>query len=150
MTDEEIVLNAIMLFEAIEQDDIDKTKILIDNLNNNFTPTQNVTNLNELFSFARLLENKNFNISNSLRYAIYNLNNITGMERIKWIVTTIDLLDERDKNKIETFIEQFINSNDPIIDYQMTSLVQMCVTIDNYDLLGKLRQKIAEGGITNG
>lgn len=145
MDNKQLVLTAIALLDAIEQNNLNETKSLVEELNNNFVPTPETQNLNQLISYMDILENKNFIANEALEYCINNLNNILNIERVKWLVTTSKLLNDLNKEEIANFILNFINQNNEILDYEMATLVQLCVTIDRYDLLNLLREKIEEG-----
>ena len=144
MENKQLVLTVMKLLNAIEQNDLTQTKSLVLELNNNFIPTSENQNLNQLIPYMDILENKNFEANESLEYCINNLNNVLNTERAKWLIIIFKLLKNLNKDEISNFIINFINQDEEILDYQMVSLVQLCVTIDRYDLLNLLREKIGE------
>ena len=144
MENKQLVLTVMELLNAIEQNDLIQTKFLVLELNNNFIPTSENQNLNQLIPYMDILENKNFEANESLEYCINNLNNVSNIERAKWLITIFKLLKDLNKDEISNFITNFINQDEEILDYQMVSLVQLCVTIDRYDLLNLLQEKIRE------
>lgn len=142
MNNREIMLMSISLLNAINENDLTTTKILVQDLNDNFQPSPNMQNLNQLISFSDIIENKNFEINESFDYAINNLCNISNIDEIKWLITVLELLKNKNIIEIENFILQSLEKN-IIRDYEIQSLIQLCVTIDRYDLLNQLKDKIS-------
>lgn len=142
MNEKEIILKSINLLEAIRINNVSLTKSLVEELNNNFVPTENITTFNELIPLYDIYNN--LKVPNeSFEYVINNLNNIYNVDRIKWSILIRKLLIENNKENIKNLIIDTL-SQEIIFDYQIPLLVQLCVTIDRYDLLNQIREKIKE------
>ena len=139
----EIILTAISLLNAIKDNNLDLTKELVENLNNNFQPNPDLTDLGQIISFFAIFENNNFDSNDALDYALENLNNVNNTETTKWIIKFSKLMSERNEEKIKEFITEYLNS-DKIYDYQTANLIQLCIIIDDYELLEQVRKKIIE------
>ena len=139
----EIIMTSISLLNAINNNDLNLTKELVENLNINFVPTEDMQNLNQLISFSDIVENKNYEINESLEYALNNLNNVINTNIVKWNINFTKLILNKNKNDIETFILNNLNK-EQILDYEIQGLIQLCVTIDRYDLLNQIREIISK------
>lgn len=139
----EIIMTSISLLNAINNNDLNLTKELVENLNINFVPTEDMQNLNQLISFSDIAENKNYEINESLEYALNNLNNVINTNIVKWNINFTKLILNKNKNDIETFILNNLNK-EQILDYEIQGLIQLCVTIDRYDLLNQIREIISK------
>jgi hypothetical protein len=133
MNEKEIILKSINLLEAIRVNDVSLTKSLVEELNNNFIPTENVTTFNELIPLYDIYNN--LKVPNeSFEYVINNLNNIYNVDRIKWSILIRKLLIENNKENMKNLIVDTL-SQEIVFNYQIPLLIQLCVTIDRYDLL---------------
>lgn len=139
----EIIMTSISLLNAINNNDLNLTKELVENLNVNFIPTEDMKNLNQLISFSDIAENRNYEINESLEYALNNLNNVINTNIVKWNINFTKLILNKNKNDIETFILNNLNK-EQILDYEIQGLIQLCVTIDRYDLLNQIREIISK------
>ena len=139
----EIIMTSISLLNAINNNDLNLTKELVENLNTNFVPTEDMRNLNQLISFSDIIENRNYEINESLEYALNNLNNVINTNIVKWNINFTKLILNKNKNDIETFILNNLNK-EQILDYEIQGLIQLCVTIDRYDLLNQIREIISK------
>ena len=139
----EIIMTSISLLNAINNNDLNLTKELVENLNTNFVPTEDMRNLNQLISFSDIVENRNYEINESLEYALNNLNNVINTNIVKWNINFTKLILNKNKNDIETFILNNLNK-EQILDYEIQGLIQLCVTIDRYDLLNQIREIISK------
>ena len=139
----EIIMTSISLLNAINNNDLNLTKELVENLNTNFVPTEDMQNLNQLISFSDIVENRNYEINESLEYALNNLNNVINTNIVKWNINFTKLILNKNKNDIETFILNNLNK-EQILDYEIQGLIQLCVTIDRYDLLNQIREIISK------
>lgn len=146
MEKKELILKSISVIEAIENNDLEKVKILIDDLNYNLEQkeiNEGVTYYSSEFIPFNQLINSEKSLNETLLYVVSNLNGIYGgRENIEWRVKTLLLLNSQDRNnKIENFIIDFIENNSTIEDYKMSMLIQMCIIIDRYDLLKQIKTK---------
>lgn len=133
MSEKDVILKAISLLEAIKTNNIDLTKSIVDELNANFVPTENVINFNELLPLYDIYSN--LKVSNeSFEYVLDNLKNIFNIDRIRWSISIRKILIEDNKAKMEELIINTLNKKD-LADYQIPLLVQLSVTVDRYDLL---------------
>ena len=139
----EIIMTSISLLNAINNNDLNLTKELVENLNTNFVPTEDMRNLNQLISFSDIIENRNYESNESLEYALNNLNNVINTNIVKWNINFTKLILNKNKNDIETFILNNLNK-EQILDYEIQGLIQLCVTIDRYDLLNQIREIISK------
>ena len=139
----EIIMTSISLLNAINNNDLNLTKELVENLNTNFVPTEDMQNLNQLISFSDIVVNRNYEIKESLEYALNNLNNVINTNIVKWNINFTKLILNKNKNDIETFILNNLNK-EQILDYEIQGLIQLCVTIDRYDLLNQIREIISK------
>lgn len=139
----EIIMTSISLLNAINNNDLSLTKELVENLNTNFVPTEDMQNLNQLISFSDIVENRNYEVNESLEYALNNLNNVINTNIVKWNINFTKLILNKNKNDIETFILNNLNK-EQILDYEIQGLIQLCVTIDRYDLLNQIREIISK------
>lgn len=133
MTETDLVLTTIELLKAINQNDLENTKILVDYLNNNFEPMEGFMSLDEVIPLNDMLNNNN----ESFLYVINNLQNYPNIDRIQWYITVKMLQSNNDNNKIEQFIIDSINSNN-VEDYQVINLINLCTRTQRYDLLDNL------------
>ena len=132
----DILLNALSLLEAIYKNDLEKAKILVDYLNNNFEPQDGLYFLNDIIPLNSIVNNVN---NDTVLYVLNNLKHMPeAIEQLKWNINSIYLLKENDPEIIKEFILNIINNN-KIQNYQIPVLIQLCVTIDNYDLLKNIR-----------
>lgn len=132
----DILLNALSLLEAIYKNDLEKAKILVDYLNNNFEPQDGLYFLNDIIPLNSIVNNVN---NDTVLYVLNNLKHMPeAIEQLKWNINSIYLLKENDPEIIKEFILNIINNN-KIQNYQIPVLIQLCVTIDNYDLLENIR-----------
>lgn len=142
MSEKDVILKAISLLEAIKTNNIDLTKSIVDELNANFVPTENVINFNELLPLYDIYSN--LKVSNeSFEYVLDNLKNIFNIDRIRWSISIRKILIEDNKAKMEELIINTLNKKD-LADYQIPLLVQLSVTVDRYDLLNQIRERIKE------
>ena len=72
MTEKEIILKSIDLLKAIKQNDIEKTKELVEYLNVNFESTENIFNFNEIITLYEIFANMTY-ITDSFAYVLNNL-----------------------------------------------------------------------------
>lgn len=132
----DILLNALSLLEAIYKNDLEKAKILVDYLNNNFEPQDGLYFLNDIIPLNSIVNNVN---NDTVLYVLNNLKHMPeAIEQLKWNINSIYLLKENNPEIIKEFILNIINNN-KIQNYQIPVLIQLCVTIDNYDLLENIR-----------
>lgn len=139
MNENDIILKAISLLEAIQEDNIEEAKSLVNYLNTNFEPTEEFYSLNVLIPLHSVIVHDN-NGNDTFLYVLNNLKYIDDVnyEQLKWNIYAINLLKKGKYEEIENFLLNLIENND-IKDYQMPILIQMCVTIDNYNLLKEIR-----------
>lgn len=139
MNRQEIISNANLLLEAIDNNNIELTEVLVDYLNNNFELLNNeFSDLTELIPLSTISHNSN-RITEAFLYAINNLNCIKDSKILKWN-SNIALL----QNNIEKkeFALNFINSADKIENYQIPFLIQSCILMDDYELIQQIKNKL--------
>jgi hypothetical protein len=142
MSEIEVTIKAIDLLEAIKNNDLEKTINLVNWLNLNFQPVEGLLTLNELISFHEILESLK-KTNESFEYALYNLNGIENKDEMLWHVTIMKLVQNSNEDEIKAFILSILK-NEEVLKYQRGALVRLSVVIDDYDLLRKVRAKIAE------
>ena len=132
MDKQEIISNANLLLEAINNNDIELTEVLVNYLNNNFKLLNNeFSDLTELIPLSTISHDPN-HITDAFLYAINNLNCIKDSKILKWN-SDIALLHNNVEKK--EFALNFINSVDKIENYQIPFLIQSCILMDNYELI---------------
>lgn len=139
-SEKQLLLRAIELLKAIQDDDINLTQNLVQDLNGDF---ENRKEKNLYFNNILVNHNK-FN-NESYKYMIYNLQYLTNAETIQWEFEINSLLKENNKNQLKNFIATISQSEDPIPHYKKNALVQICITLDKYDLLEQLMERLEEG-----
>lgn len=142
MDNKEFILQAIALIEYIKEDNLAATKELITWFNNNFQPNNDFPNLNELIPLQEIMSSLS-TLNNSLSYAILNIENMYNIEQLKWHFQIIQLINTRNYDEITDFIINCLASEN-IKDYQIANLIQLSVTVDRYDLLHQIREKVKE------
>ena len=115
-------------FSAIN--DLDLTKQLVQKINDE--------NNEDVFFNIMLIDNNTFN-NEAYQYMIYNLNVLINKDIIRWNYQTKQLFDSLDNKAMRKFVITFLEENTVIPDYAFPALKQLCVTIDRYDLLNKIR-----------
>lgn len=142
MENKTILFNSISLIIAIRENDIKNAQLLVEELNNNFIPTEQIWSLDNIIPLKELYNEFN-NANDTLIYVINNLQHINNNDALKWVTTAILALRNNDIDAITDIIIETLKG--PMINEQIIFLTQMCVTIDRYDLLKELRDKIKEG-----
>lgn len=138
----ELLDKSIVLLNAIEQDNMDEAIDLVNYLNNNFEPLENLQQLNEIIPLGIWYNQRKDNINETFKYVLNNLQFIDNMEQLQWFVKAQSLMIEGDEYILSQFIINCLEED--LYDYQLSYLIQICVTIDRYDLLNKLRSKIPQ------
>ena len=138
MTESEILLVVADLLIAMQNENLEETKKLVDFLNKNFTAIDNVKNLNELVPVYKLYsDNENHQ---SYIYVINNLNGLIGIEQLKWNLQINALITKNNKQEIEEFLLSMIPSLSSLDEYKINSLIRLSIKINNYDILNTIRQ----------
>ena len=137
-----------MQLNAIEQDNMDEAIDLVNYLNNNFEPLENLQQLNEIIPLGIWYNQRKDNINETFKYVLNNLQFIDNMEQLRWFVKAQSLMIEGDEYILSQFIINCLEED--LYDYQLSYLIQICVTIDRYDLLNELRNKIPQLKIKEG
>lgn len=142
MNEKDIILKAIDLLKAIKDNDLTQAKELVDWLNLNFVESENLPCFNEVFPFYELYQNS-FNKSNeALFYVLNNLDNVKNIDRIRWIISVQQSIHTADNENMRELIISTL-ALDELKDYHFPHLIQLCVTIDDYDLLEIVRDKLS-------
>lgn len=126
----QVLLSTTELLEAISINDLDLTKQLVQKINNE--------NNEDVFFNMMLIDNNTFN-NEAYQYMIYNLNVLINKDIIRWNYQTKQLFDSLDNKAMRKFVITFLEENTVIPDYAFPALKQLCVTVDRYDLLNKIR-----------
>jgi hypothetical protein len=138
----ELLDKSIALLNAIEQDNRDEAIDLVNYLNNNFEPLENMQQLNEIIPLGIWYNQRKDDINETFKYVLNNLQFMSNMEQLQWFVRAQSLMIEGDKNILSQFVVSCLDGD--LYDYQLSYLIQICVTIDRYDLLNALRNKIPQ------
>ena len=143
MESRDYILDSMLMIKTISDNDLEKMKILINDFNSK-QQQENITHwMDNFIPFNQLMSSPK-TLNETLLYVVNNLDNIEKRESLKWRIENLLLLQSpnRDVN-IENFIINLLENNTTIKEYQMPMLIQMCVTIDRYDLLEQIRIKFA-------
>lgn len=136
MTENEIILKSIDLFNAVKENRIEDVKMNVEYFNNNFEPSVLIPALDGFFSFNEIFDKKT---NESLFYVLNNLIYLDQKDKIKWDITIRELRKNGNNQKIENFINSLLNST--IEDWQFNSLITLCLSINRLDLLNQLMEK---------
>lgn len=143
MENKDLILESIPIIKAIRENNLEESKILINNFNLQQSKENIVHYMDDYIPFTTLI-NSPKTLNETLLYVANNLNNIQNRETLKWRIEILLLLQSPNRNiDVANFIINFLENNSSIEKYQMPLLVQMCVTIDRYDLLEQIRIKFA-------
>lgn len=137
MNKQEIISNANLLVEAIEENKIELTQVLVDYLNNNFQLLDNFSYITEIIPLYTMANNLEY-ITDAFLYAIDNLNYIENVQKLKWNVNVTLLMNNSNRKDV---ILNFIKSTNDIENYQMPFLIQSCMLINDYELLNQIKTK---------
>ena len=138
MADNEIMLKSIELLQAIGYRDLEATKELVNYFNDNEDSINSFINFNQHF-----LDKIDANFDNeALIYAINNLKDLKD-SLLKWTLTITQLQKINNKQNIEKFITDYINSDMKLENYQLASLVELCTSTNRYDLLDLIHDKLS-------
>lgn len=143
MESRDYILDSMLMIKTISDNDLEKMKILINDFNSK-QQQEDITHwMDNFIPFNQLMSSPK-TLNETLLYVVNNLDNIEKREVLKWRIENLLLLQSpnRDAN-IENFIINLLENNTTIKEYQMPMLIQMCVTIDRYDLLEQIRIKFA-------
>ena len=66
-----------------------------------------------------------------------------NIEQLKWHFKIIQLVNTKNYDEITDFIINCL-ALENIKDYQIANLIQLSVTVDRYDLLHQIREKVKE------
>lgn len=138
MSEVEIILKTSDLLIAIEQNDLEQTKKLVEYLNINFQPSLLIPSLNGFLPFDSIF---NKGINNSFIYLLDNLIYLDERHITKWNIEVRELRKKGSKKDIENFIMQFLNTEDKIPNYKLISLIQLSTLINRTDLLAEINKK---------
>lgn len=138
MADNEIMLKSIELLQAIGSRDLEATKELVNYFNDNEDSINSFINFNQHF-----LDKIDTNFDNeALIYAINNLKDLRN-SLLKWTLTITQLQKTNNKQDIEKFITDYVNSDMELENYQLASLVELCTSNNRYDLLDLIHAKLS-------
>ena len=141
MTENEVLLAAIDLINAIQFRDEEKAKNLVEFLNKNFVPNNNVKELNSFIPIYQMYESDKNNPV--LLYVINNLNNINADE-LKWNIKIREVINN-ENDFILNFILNTLTKNN-LLYYHFNALIRLSIKIDRYDLLSQIREKMRQEG----
>lgn len=152
MDEKTIGLAIIDLQLAMEADDLDKAKELVEFLNTNYSyddrdPAGHPTDHFVLSSCINLFENAEYTANETYFYVVDNLLNYPGIEILKWTQKVSHFIAGGDKDgNVKTEAEAFIRDalkTDNLKLYQYNDLIRLSTIVQNYDLLRELRLKLA-------
>ena len=136
MTTEEVKLSSLLadLILAIKEDDLDRTKHIVNDINN-----QNPQTLLE--SDFQTILSPNVFYNDSAIYAVTNLNNINSSEEFLTIQQINRLYLSNDKGPVIEFLENYGTPEklSTMKLYLVTRLYQLCVDYELWDKLEELR-----------
>ena len=117
---------------------MEATKELVNYFNDNEDSINSFINFNQHF-----LDKIDANFDNeALIYAINNLKDLKD-SLLKWTLTITQLQKINNKQNIEKFITDYINSDMKLENYQLASLVELCTSTNRYDLLDLIHDKLS-------
>ena len=135
MTIEEVKLSSLLadLILAVKEDDLDRTKHIVNDINN-----QNPLTLESDF---QTILSPNIFYNDSAVYAITNLNNIDRREELIMIQQINRLYLSNNKDQIIEFLENYGTSEklSTMKLYLVARLYQLCVDYELWDKLEELR-----------
>lgn len=135
MTIEEVKLSSLLadLILAVKEDDLDRTKRIVNDINN-----QNPLTLESDF---QAILSPNIFYNDSAVYAITNLNNIDRREELIMIQQINRLYLSNNKDQIIEFLENYGTSEklSTMKLYLVARLYQLCVDYELWDKLEELR-----------
>lgn len=136
MTTEEVKLSSLLadLILAVKEDDLDRTKHIVDDINNRGPLTA------EFNDFQTILS-PNIFYNDSAVYAITNLNNIDRREELVMIQQINRLYLSNNKDQIIEFLENYGTPEklSTMKLYLVARLYQLCVDYELWDKLEELR-----------
>lgn len=138
MANNEVILKSIELIQAIEAEDLNMTKELVEYFNANPDSINNSINFHQHFSdsVAKYVNNEAF---------AYTLNNLKDFEdsHLRWTLQILQLQKmENNSNAIEAFIFDKIANADVLEPYQLGSVVDLCTANNRLDLLRFLYDRL--------
>ena len=135
MTIEEVKLSSLLadLILAVKEDDLDRTKRIVNDINN-----QNPLTLESDF---QAILSPNIFYNDSAVYAITNLNNIDRREELIMIQQINRLYLSNNKDQIIEFLENYGTSEklSTMKLYLVARLYQLCIDYELWDKLEELR-----------
>lgn len=138
MTIEEVKLSSLLadLILAIKEDDLDRTKHIVNDINN-----QNPLTLESNFRDFQTILSPNIFYNDSAVYAVTNLNNIDSREEFLTIQQINRLYLSNDKGPVIEFLENYGTPEklSTMKLYLVARLYQLCVDYELWDKLEKLR-----------
>lgn len=137
MLDNEAMVNLIDLINAVNEDNLELTKKIVDYFNE-VTNIKQVPNINQHFTLEDIRKNIN---NESFNYVV---NNIKGMnDYTKWELKVAKLKNNNSEEEIENFILDYLN-NENLNNQKLSSLIQLATNINRYDLLNLIAKKLKE------
>lgn len=134
----------IELNTAIANDDLEKTKVLVDNIN------QNIDNLHERFGVQNnicgtmgVYETFHNFLNNSTLYAIENLNDVDSQTLIdlKDAINFNSVIESGDKEKAHELLIDLLN-RDKYPPIRIASITRLINFTQDYSLFNKLREQV--------
>ena len=143
MTESEILLIVMDLLNAMQTENLEETKKLVDFLNKNFVPIDQVKNFNELIPVHKLVSDNENN--ESYLYVVNNLHNLEADE-LKWNLNVSAMMKKNNNNEISNFLKKQLSLLETLQKYQINSLIRLSLKINDYNSLNKIRKYLKEGG----
>lgn len=143
MTENEILLTIADLLIAMQNENLEETERIVNFLNENFIPNDQVKNFNELIPVYKLYSDNENN--KAYIYVINNLNGLTDIEQLKWSLQINELITKNNQQEIKEFLLSTISSLNFLNEYQVNSLIRLSIKINNYDILNTIRQYLKRG-----
>ena len=131
-TDKEKLSKIIKLLKAVENNDVELTKNIVNDLNADYSINQ----IKDSYFNKTLIDNNDVD-NESYKYMIYNLNYLANEDVIQWNYEIKHLLDRFNFREMRKFVFEQISHDIP--EYKKPALSQICITIDRYDLLNRIR-----------
>ena len=115
MTESEFLLAVADLSIAMQTENFEETKKLVEFLKKNFISIDTIPNLNELIPVYSLYSDNENN--ESYIYVVNNLKGLTNIEQLKWNLMINLLMKKNNKIEIENFLQNILSSLDSLEEY---------------------------------
>lgn len=138
MENKEITLCALDILDAINDNNVEKVKLLVAQCNEltNKGISININELLPLFELTNLYNNEAY------VYVVFNIKNVPDIQHLQNVIKIAQLRDAP-AEEVESFIMGLLPQINSTPHYIIASLIHLSVRYERYDLLNLLRNKIA-------